>query len=272
MTIDIRVERLLAAVGEVRAELATHPMYERMRTIDDVRVFMEHHVLAVWDFMSLLKALQRGVTCQALPWRPVGQAGTRRLVNEIILEEESDVVDGVATGHFELYLRAMDEVGADTRPICEVIRLLEGGAGLDEAMSGAGIGVDDTDFVRATFRFIETGKPHVIAAAFTFGREDSIPMMFRRLSQTVLRHRERTPTLLTYLDRHMQLDEEDHGPKAVEMVCQLCGHDDRLWAEAADAAREAILARLALWSSIERLLPMSRPANSDDVVEVAAAE
>lgn len=254
MAEDSRVERLLGAIAGTRAELSSHGMYRQITSLDDLRLFMEHHVFAVWDFMSLLKALQRAVTCQELPWRPMGDPRTRRLVNEIVLEEESDVVDGVATGHFELYLRAMEEIGADTSTISALLDRLERGDDLETALQQAGVPDDDARFVCATFGFIATTKPHVIASAFTFGREDSIPMMFRRITDTVLRHGEQLPTLLTYLERHMQLDEEDHGPKAVEMVRQLCGDDDARWREATDAADEALEARLRLWTSIETAL------------------
>lgn len=84
-------------------------MYERLQTLPDLRCFMEHHVFAVWDFMSLLKVLQRELTCTAVPWVPTANAPARRLVNEIVLEEESDLdSEGRPTSHFELYVRAME--------------------------------------------------------------------------------------------------------------------------------------------------------------------
>ena len=79
---------------------------------------MEYHVYAVWDFMSLLKALQIELTCTTLPWKPVGDTKIRRLINSIVLEEESDVdADGNPSSHYEMYLDAMIECGADTKKI-----------------------------------------------------------------------------------------------------------------------------------------------------------
>jgi hypothetical protein len=103
---------LKSALAADRAALVEHSLYARLTGLRDVRVFMEHHVFAVWDFMSLLKSLQREVTCVGVPWVPRGDPTVRRLVNEIVLAEESD--DGVRetyTSHFELYRAAMDVAG-----------------------------------------------------------------------------------------------------------------------------------------------------------------
>ncbi len=261
------VGQLLDTIADLREKVARHPMYGRIRTLEDLRVFMGLHVFAVWDFMSLLKGLQRSVTCQTLPWRPVGDAQTRRLVNEIVMEEESDVVDGEATGHFELYLRAMDEIGGDTGVIRRLIALVAEDVPLEQALVGAGVPAAAASFVRATFSFIDIDRPHVTASAFTFGREDSIPSMFRNITGMVSQHGERTATLLTYLERHCQLDEEDHGPKAVEMVRRLCNGDPGRWAEATETAKRALEARIELWDAIASALPVR---SAESVLELAA--
>ena len=113
-------------VPELKKRLDHHPVYGSVHTIDDLRCFMEHHVYSVWDFMSLLKYLQRGMAPAGVPWMPTGDAAVtsaQRFINEIVLGEETD--DGLPdakgkptfVSHFDLYIGAMEEVGADTAPV-----------------------------------------------------------------------------------------------------------------------------------------------------------
>src|SRR5258706_12052917 len=108
------IERLEEAVRDGRKSVTGHPIYGALKNHDAIVTFMEHHVFAVWDFMSLLKSLQRNLTCVELPWVPTGPTGSRRLINDIVLVEESDLLGGGFISHFELYLNGMDEAGADT--------------------------------------------------------------------------------------------------------------------------------------------------------------
>jgi len=101
----------------VRLRLLQHPIYQRVDRPAAIRTFLESHVFAVWDFMSLLKRLQRDLTCVTLPWMPVGNPEVRFLINEIVCGEESDLgPEGRRSSHFELYHRAMREAGAVCRP------------------------------------------------------------------------------------------------------------------------------------------------------------
>jgi hypothetical protein len=84
------IDRLEELIAEARTEVVTHPIYARLQDLPAVRTFLEHHVFAVWDFMSLLKSLQRNLTCVEVPWVPTGPTGSRRLINDIVLVEESD--------------------------------------------------------------------------------------------------------------------------------------------------------------------------------------
>jgi hypothetical protein len=236
--------------------LANHPLYQSFESIEDLRLFMEAHVFAVWDFMSLLKTLQRGLTGIEVPWLPSRYPESRRLVNEIVLGEESDIYGTQAISHFELYLRAMREAGASTDAIDSLIAQLREGTDLAHALALCGAPEHARRFVRATFQLIEKGALHAVAAAFTFGREDLIPEMFRGF----IRDLDAGPhagslergvkTLRWYLDRHIEVDGEDHGPMALRMVAELCGEDARKWSEAAEAAETALRARIALWDGI----------------------
>lgn len=219
------------AIRGPRQQLLGHPLYRQLGSIDDLRTFMEAHVYAVWDFMSLLKALQAALTSTHTPWLPPPHAKLARMVNEIVLGEESDVLpDGGVASHFELYLASMEETGADTTSITTFIAALRKGAGVDEALDAASPPAGVKEFVRGTFRIIGSGSLPAIASAFTYGRED--------------------PTFRYYLDRHIELDGDEHGALGREMVALLCGDDSTKQREAADAAIAALEARIRLWDRI----------------------
>jgi hypothetical protein len=238
-----------AILAAQRARLLAHPLYSSLATIDDVRVFMQHHVFAVWDFMSLVKALQRALSCVDVPWRPVGDPALRRFVNEIVLAEESDVDPrGGHASHFELYLAAMRETGADTAPITRLIGALDDGAALDVALAAAQAPPTAETFVRHTFRIVDGGHVHRIAAAFTIGREDVIPDMFVALVDELgARHPGRLALFRHYLQRHITLDADEHAPLARRMLESRCAGDPALAADVLRVGADALRARSALW-------------------------
>ena len=237
------------------SQLANHPVYRSFETVQDLHVFMESHVFAVWDFMSLLKTLQQALTCVDVPWVPSRFPASRRLVNEIVLGEESDMYGTRPISHFELYLHAMKECGACTMAIEGLLARLREGADWSAALARSGAPDAAQRFVWSTFAIIEEGKLHAIAAAFTFGREDLIPDMFRGfIRDQDARLSGKLATLRWYLDRHIEVDGEDHGPMALQMVSELCGDDPVKWAEAAEAAEAALRARIALWDGIAATL------------------
>ena len=247
------LNHLRQEVAPTRHQLLNNGLYYGLQTLPDLQQFMEYHVYAVWDFMSLLKALQRDLTCVQVPWVPTANPATRRLINEIVLEEESDIdLQGQPTSHFELYVRAMEECGADTAPIHRLVAAVAAGKSVAEALEIAQAPASVRQFVGTTFSIIGSGKPHAIAAAFTFGREDLIPAMFRQLVGEL---RDRFPgqldTFTYYLDRHIQLDEEVHAPLAHQMVRELCADDPERWLECQQVSIRCLEARIALWDGIK---------------------
>ena len=246
------LERLQQSLRPLRAQLFKHEVYRSIKTQDDLRTFMEHHVFAVWDFMSLLKALQGRLTGVTIPWSPRGDRNARRLINEIVLEEESDEDgEGGYISHFELYRAAMAQCGANTSRIDAFMGRLSQGQPVLEVLATTGVPKAAQAFVRTTWRIIESGPTHSIAAAFTLGREDLIPNMFRALvvdldkSSPGQWHRFRY-----YLERHIHLDEEHHAPLALQMLTGLCGQDEEHWREAEESAHAALNARIALWDDV----------------------
>ncbi len=250
-----RLNALQARLQPYYDRLASHPLYGSLESVEDLRVFMESHVFAVWDFMSLLKALQRELTCVSIPWRPTRWPDSRRFVNEIVLGEESDTFKGRTISHFELYLEAMEEMGADTRAIRHLLRGIEAdpNAPVLGLMETVALPSAARRFSAETFRVIESRNLSALAAAFTFGREDAIPDMFRQLVKRV--DRESAGSLgkfVWYLERHIELDGDDHGPLSLRMVADICGQDEERWEDASRAAEAALQARLALWDAIAR--------------------
>jgi hypothetical protein len=244
------IERLEKAVDATRRQVTSHRIYESLDTIEAVNTFMEHHVFAVWDFMSLLKSLQRQLTCVELPWVPAGPTGSRRLVNDIVLVEESDQLGGGFISHFELYVDGMRRSGADVRPIDEFIELLRVRRPVTEALSAAGAPAPAVDFVNTTWRFIESAPLWCQAGAFAFGREDLIPEMFDKVISVSSRHGDRLSTFCDYLERHIEVDGEEHTPMAMQMLADLCGDDDTRWQQCADTINQALTARIRLWDGI----------------------
>jgi hypothetical protein len=240
---------LQQSIEPVRREVVTHPIYRELDSLERVRTFLDSHVFAVWDFMSLLKTLQRELTCVEVPWVPSGPTASRRLINEIVLVEESDELGEGYTSHFELYLGGMAQAGADRGPIDAFVGLLRGGTAVLEAVKLAEVPGAAADFIATTWHIIETAPIHCQAAAFAFGREDLIPEMFEQ----VIKIDDAGGTLETfkdYLARHIEVDGEQHTPMAMQMLIDLCGDDRAKWADCAATVRTALEARAALWSSI----------------------
>jgi hypothetical protein len=244
------IAHIKATIAPVRELIIRHPLYSEMQRIEDIRSFMQYHVFAVWDFMSLLKSLQRNLTCTDIPWVPKGSAATRYLINEIVTGEESDVApDGTRVSHFELYLQAMEQAGADTDGINECLQQLERGKSLTAVLNGLPHTV--RSFVKYTFDLINNSPVHIQAAVFTFGREDLIPDMFLALVTDLDKQFPGQISLFKYyLERHIEVDGDHHSHLGMEMVQELCGNDPVKWEEAAQASKAALEQRNILWNGI----------------------
>jgi hypothetical protein len=263
-----RVKELLNNLEDARQALVAHPVYARVDSVESMHVFMSFHIWAVWDFMCLLKGLQVSMSCVQVPWFPQGDRTLRRLVNEIVVAEETDE-DGLGgfAAHFELYLDSMDQCGADSASVHAFIEALRGGADVTSALDLAGPPEGARVFTKDTCDIIASESLPAIAAAFTFGREDVVPLMFQEILDQVkscdLASYDR---FIYYLDRHIAVDTDEHGPMAFEMINLLCGDDEEKWAEAEASARRHIESRIRLWDgaleAIEALgaLPMRKTA------------
>jgi len=243
------IERLKRDIEPMRRKVIGHPLYRQLNTPEAVTTFMSSHVFAVWDFMSLLKTLQRSLTCVQVPWVPSGPKASRRLINDIVLVEESDAVGDGFTSHFELYLDGMRQAGADTGPVDAFIALLRAGQPVPTSLKEADAPPSAAEFVATTWDFIENAPVHCQAAAFAFGREDLIPDIFIQVAALNAEHGGLS-VFCDYLRRHIQVDAEEHTPMAMQMLADLCGDDEERWDASVRTVNLALAARMKLWDGI----------------------
>lgn len=247
-----QITRIQSVIEPLRQEIINHKVYSVITHLDDLKIFMQYHVYAVWDFMSLLKSLQIGLTCTTTPWFPVGTANTRYLINEIVTGEESDVDgEGIRKSHYEMYLEAMEQCGADATAIHQFINALKDTGVLEEAYAAGGVPKEAQEFVNFTFKIIDSKASHLQSAAFTFGREDLIPNMFISIVGDLNRKFPDQLSLIKYyLDRHIEVDGDHHSNLALAMTTELCGDDEAKWKAAEEVTVASLQQRINLWNGV----------------------
>lgn len=232
--------------------LKNHSIFGAVRTLEDLRYFMSWHVFAVWDFMSLVKRLQHEFTSVSLPWTPPQKPAAARLINDIVLGEESDLMpDGSYSSHFDLYLSAMREVGADTSQIEYFVNLVRSNIAVDVALRMVKAPESIQKFVLATIESAQNGTVYEVLGSFLFGREDAIPQMFKTLLADWAVPCDETPVFVYYLQRHIELDGDSHGPAANRLVDEMSMGNAEHLHQIYRAGIKAIKHRVALWDALK---------------------
>lgn len=242
-------------IRELRAGLEAHPVFAALKDRDHLRAFMQIHVFAVWDFMSLVKRLQNELTCTRIPWMPPANPEAARLINDIVLGEESDIgADGRPASHLDLYLGAMREVGADTRVFERFMEALREGEMLSQALADEEIPWFVREFVCRTLDTAMNGNRLQVMASFLYGRENVIPSMFQGLLDSWSLKPSDAPQFVYYLERHIELDADSHGPAATRLIGVELERNPFGLEAARMAASEALHARHQLWDGTWEVL------------------
>jgi hypothetical protein len=243
----------------LKQKLETHPIFDRINSIEELKIFMEHHVFAVWDFMSLLKKLQLDLVPSGSPWIPNPNGNLVRFINEIVMEEESDQAFGsendiTYTSHYQIYLDAMSEVGASTNAITDFVMDVAG-KGIHTAFESNKIPKPSLEFMKHTFDLIERGKSHEIAASFAIGRESIVPLMFQRILDQSKLGTDEVPVFRYYLQRHAELDGDHHGPMALKLLKNMSAGSSEKEIEIVKQAEKSIEQRISFWDGVYAALP-----------------
>ncbi len=236
-----KVQVLEKKLVAVQQELIEHVVYKDLMNIHNLRIFMGYHVFAVWDYMTLLKGLQRHITCTRVPWKPSTYPKELiRLINSMVLEEESDLdQNDQACDHFSLYVRAMEEMNADSKPIKSFLK------NLDTDILSTPL----KECMQFSINIAQNYPLHILAGVFYFGREQLIPRIFKPYLEGVTSYPAGTltPTLSYYLRRHMDLDGNQQVARIMKLLDVACMDSPKAYQEALSYGIQACLLRKKLW-------------------------
>lgn len=243
-------------VQELTEKLKVHPLFQELNNLENIRVFMEYHSFAVYDFMCLLKSLHRHMTHKSDPWRPSPYPDeVVRFINEIVLCEESDLdMNGLPCSHFNLYLRAMAEINASSSQVLGFVRSIRPlQFSTDELLPGI------KEFVNFNLTLSVEGEVEELAGAFLYGREKLVPEMFKSIVAVLDKNQNKSPALMYYLKRHIEVDGDTHGPMAEKCLLAICDRNKLMLAKAMQTAEKSLELRIHLWDACLAAIKARQP-------------
>lgn len=250
---NTRLQNIIESTQGLREDIINHPLNENIVSMEHLRSFMEHHIFAVWDYMSLLKALQKELTCTDLPWCPSSDGKLCSIINGLVMDAESTAnLDGELQSQFDIYRDCMKSVGARTAGIDGLIAKVSRGESLVASLMTTGhLAPSAALFVLDTFNIIDKSRAHEIAAVFAFGREALLPAVFLKMVHNLKGEFPELSAYEVYMERYLNVHDEQNLANAFEMLEVLCGNDAIKWVEAEAAAKKALESRLNFWNAIE---------------------
>ena len=237
-------------LDELKHKITAHPLFANKLEPKHMCKFMESHIFAVWGFMSILKSLQKIITPNNLPWIPNKNTknGLVNFVNEIVLCEESDYIEGIGyISHFEIYLLAMKNMGARTDQLDKLtLRIADKGYN-EKYLDDVDASDEVKSFLKHDLEVSMTGTLPEVVGAFTLGREKVIPNMFGYILPAI-KETSTSKHLITYLERHIDIDGDRHGPLSMKLLDTSCSKKQLSIAYA--TAVKSLELRLLVWDRV----------------------
>ena len=244
LTKEIEVQTIL---------LYDHPLYNSIKTPNHIRQYMYNQVWCVWDFMTLVKSIQLKLIPPSILWQPPKYPTLAAYIYEVLLTEETDksIRQNENASHFQTYLEAMQQSKVDTKAIDKFIELLRSGASFDKAITKCDIHKEAREFVENTYAFANS-ELHISTAVFCLSREGIIPGIFNSLLSNLNLDKD-FQILNWYLNRHIYLDSESHGPLSIKLFKTVVDTKKKE-KEALEAALSALKARNKFMTHIYKSL------------------
>lgn len=233
-----------------------HKVFSALTSIERFRRFTEMHVYATWDFMCLLKALHRKLNGGSeLLWLPPVRSYGEWLINPRLAIEENDITPkgNHLLSHFELYLQAMQECGANTRGINAFIQYVKRDPPLSLLLAQNYLSETTRRYLAGTFDMIITKDSHILAACFAFAHEHIAENMFTHILQHLMPMaavHDSLASFIYYFQRQIDLTGVLQGPQAETLLAILCGEDEVKWEDATDAAVFSLKSQLQFLDGI----------------------
>jgi hypothetical protein len=251
-----KIDAFDQAITPLLKVLATHKVFCSINSIAHARVYLQHQVFAVWDFMCLLKSLYRKLSTKDI-WYPPTSSISVHLIGSIMLEEESDINEqGDRESHFETFVRAMEELDTDTSQIRGFIAWIKEEQSIEIAFEQIDVNPSIKKFVLSNAEVLNL-ESHEVLSAFVFGRELITSIMFTNLMKALQHHmnymdQSHLCTLISYLNRHISLDADEHFPKALKALIELIGDDLAKLDQTIDVAKKVLGIRIDFLDGIHK--------------------
>ena len=173
----------------------------------------------------------------------------------------------------------MDKAGANQKPILYFLNMLENGKSWPKALETLNPRKKKNlfsnqkkipyaphqalEFTRSTLEICE-GPLNRRIAAFTLGRETVLPNLFQKTLQLLATVHTQSESrcdlsmLKYYLDRHIELDGDSHGPMCAKLFDRYCLKDAATRSDTFYTLCEVLDQRIALWDAVESLMAENR--------------
>ena len=242
-----------------RLSLERHRVFDQLITNEDLQLFMSWHVFSVWSHMSIIKRLQLEFTCTCLPWTPYRSAKAAYLINKIVSENESTALtNNTYLSQFELYLCAMEEIGANTFSIRTFVDLIAANMPLQDALkiSNASPAIDE--FVLTNTHIAISGSVEEVLGCMIYADEYISPKSFMRSSAGSALSRFDEEKFSLYLKMCCSTDpHRRHSDITNLLIEQTNGNESRL-KTCLDAALGAIKRQANLWDALACKIEIER--------------